>query len=59
MVVVSVIGMFAAVYLQQASAASEKPANHDKMVNCANQKHSNAFTDCTKKGDAPFILPFP
>jgi hypothetical protein len=51
--------MFAAVYLQQASAASEKSASNDKMMTCANQKHSNAFTDCIKKDDAPFILPFP
>jgi hypothetical protein len=29
------------------------------MMTCANQKHSNAFTDCPKKDDAPFILPFP
>jgi len=59
MVVASVIGIFAAVYLQQASAASEKPASHDKMMTCDNQKHSNAFTDCTKRDEAPFILPFP
>ena len=59
MAVASVIGMFAAIYLQQASAASEKPVSDDKIMTCANQKHSNAFTDCKKKDNAPFILPFP